>query len=53
MSLVILEREYDGNSIIDASNDVFESLEYGDLEIPREDGFWKGRFKLTLTWEPE
>ena len=54
----LLSKEYDGNSIIDASEDLFEAFDADfnpDIKkVPKdEQGFMKGKFKLELTWEPE
>lgn len=53
----VFKMEYDGESIINMCQDIDESMDTRfnnnwDL-IPQEDGFMKGKFTVTLTWESD
>jgi hypothetical protein len=54
--IVVFVKVYDGESIIDLPQDASEAVlgEYNPaiLQVPQQDGFWQGKFKLTLEWEP-
>jgi hypothetical protein len=56
--VIILDKQYDGESIVDLNRDVSEMLdEKFDPRIktiPRDKyGFMQGTFKLTVEWVPE
>jgi len=56
--MIVLDKTYDGESIIDMSRDVAESFEslYNPCmnAIPVDEyGFMQGSFKLTITWTNE
>lgn len=60
MRKVVLEKSYDGESIVDMSRDVHECLDerFNPVvkEIPEMDetpGFWSGAFKVSIVWEPD
>lgn len=49
---IILEKEYDGNSIIDIEEDIMWALQ--NSEVPQDDnGLLKGTFKITLSWSDQ
>ena len=53
----LLNRVYNGVSIHEASDDLFQAIspEYNPTasDIPVDDnGFQKGTFRVTVTWEP-
>lgn len=48
----LLSKTYDGESIVDVGRDVHEAID--DAEVPvDEDGFPLGKYRVTITWEPE
>ena len=53
--MIIFEKEYDGESIVDLDRDVYECLQedYNQImtKIPQDEfGFQKGTFKVTIEW---
>ena len=55
MSIVIFEKTYDGESIVDLDRDVSEAImeDYNPMVelIPKDEhGFQQGSFKVTITW---
>ena len=55
MSIVIFEKTYDGESIVDLDRDVSEAImeDYNPMVelIPNDEhGFQQGSFKVTITW---
>ena len=51
MSLILLEKEYYGEDIHEAGDDVLESI--GDDHPKDEYGFHKGTFRVTVEWIPD
>lgn len=52
--MIIFEKEYSDESLIDASEDICESVFDDKLNLPQDEyGFRKGIFKITITWEEE
>lgn len=56
--MILFQKEYDGESIVDLERDISECLEgsFNALAyaIPvDEHGFHKGNFKVIVEWEPE
>lgn len=50
--MILLEKEYDGNSIIDIERDVYEAVNYAELSAD-EHGFVIGTLKVKLEWSEE
>lgn len=48
--MIIFEREYDGETLVDVEEDVYDAINYSDLPVD-EHGFIKGTFKVTISWE--
>lgn len=53
--LKLLEKEYDGESIVDMSRDIYEAFDdrFNPVisEVPTDMyGFQTGTFKVTITW---
>jgi len=57
MSKVLFSESYDGESVVDVHRDFSElwdeSFNPMMSEIPSEEGFWKGTFKVTVEWIEE
>ena len=58
--MIIFQKEYDGESIIDLPEDIGEMLDpdFNDLvdveQIPQDEyGIHQGKFIVTVTWVPE
>ena len=56
--MIIFEKEYDGESIVDLARDISESLEpeFNPIvaEVPQDEwGFHKGYFRVTIKWSGE
>lgn len=54
--MIVFKKTYDGESIYDLERDIAESIDerFNDLmsDLPQdEDGFTKGKFKVTIEWE--
>ena len=50
---VLLNKEYSGESIIDAERDLYESVNHAD-DIPQDEyGFPQGTFTITVTFTPD
>lgn len=53
--MIILEKEYDGHSIVDLSRDIYESFDdrfnpvISEVPIDKH-GFQTGTFTVTITW---
>lgn len=54
---LLFEQKYDGESIVDVHRDFSELWDemFNPImsEIPSEDGFWQGTFKVTVEWSKE
>lgn len=50
--MILLEQEYDSESIIDIERDVYEAVNYAELPTD-EHGFVIGTFKVKLEWSEE
>ena len=55
--MVLFEKNYDGESIVDLERDVSEALQEDFNEklvnIPKDEyGFQQGNFKVTIEWTP-
>lgn len=55
---MIFTKDYDGESRIDLSGDVYESFDsrFNECikEIPQDEyGFLQGTFSVSITWKPE
>lgn len=49
---ILLNKEYDGESIVDAERDLYESINHAD-DIPQDEyGFPQGTFTITVTFAP-
>ena len=49
--MIIFERDYDGESLVDLEEDVCDAINY-DMDLPvDEHGFIKGTFKVVISWE--
>lgn len=57
MSKVLFSESYDGESIVDVHRDFSELWDerFNPImsEIPSEEGFWQGSFKVTVEWIEE
>ncbi len=57
MNKILFAQEYDGESIVDAHRDFSELWDerFNPVmkEVPSEEGFWKGTFKITVEWVDE
>lgn len=58
MSVIIFEKDYDGECLCDLERDIVESLsdQYNPImcKVPCDDwGFPKGTFKVTIEWSNE
>jgi hypothetical protein len=56
--VILLQKTYDGESIVDVSRDVDEAFDADFTpqvkDIPQDEhGFQKGTFKVTVEWIPE
>jgi hypothetical protein len=50
--MIIFYKEYDGESIADIEEDVYDAV--NDSDIPADDhGFTKGIFRVTISWSEE
>lgn len=53
-SMVIFDRHYSDESLIDLDEDIRWALEKDFAEIPRDEhGFRQGEFRVTITWSNE
>ena len=51
--MIIFDKEYDGESIVDMERDVYEALN-DEYEIPVDEyGFSKGIFRVTISWSED
>jgi len=54
---ILFSEQYDGESIVDVHRDFSELWDemFNPVmsEIPSEDGFWRGTFKVTVEWSEE
>ncbi len=48
----LLQKNYDGESIVDVERDVYEALNDSDIPVD-EYGFAKGDYTVTITWSEE
>ena len=58
MTVVLLDKTYDGESVVDHTRDVSEAFDKAftpDVaNIPVDEyGFWQGSFKVVITWTPD
>lgn len=52
--MLIFEKEYSDESLIDLAEDISDAVFDGDLFIPKdEDGFRQGTFTVRVIWEDE
>lgn len=56
--LTLLDKQYDGESIVDVERDVHEAFDSrftpaAAAILSYEHGFQKGTFRVHITWEPE
>ena len=51
MIMIIFEREYDGETLVDIEEDVWDAIN-GNEDLPVDKhGFNIGTFKVTISWE--
>ena len=50
--MIIFENEYDGESIVDMEEHVYDAVNEADVPVD-EHGFAKGTFKVTIEWSEE
>lgn len=48
----IFEKEYDGETIIDIEEDVYDAINYRDLPA-NEHGILEGYFTVTVSWRKD
>ena len=49
--MIIFEKEYDGESLIDLEDDVGVAISCDEVLPVNEHGFIKGTFRVTISWE--
>ena len=52
--MIIFDKKYSGESLIDLDGDVYDIFEYDAPDIPRDEhGFQRGMFRVTIEWIDE
>jgi len=51
--MIIFDKEYDGESIADIEEDVYDAINNNDYMPVDEHGFTKGTFRVTISWSED
>lgn len=49
--MIIFEKEYDGETLVDIEEDVYDAVNYNTYLPVDDHGFIKGTFRVTISWE--